>query len=289
MKTLTAKPYAQVACTLGEGVQLFPSGRIRFVDIPQGNVFRLDGTVAILENSFEHEVSKALPAENGQVVLGRDQILFLDDSGQLQSQLSLNLSVSNLRCSDGCVLPDGSLLIGIVERNLQEKAGSLVRVNNQGILSEVLSGATIPNGVAVMPENKSVIWVDSPTQTLVLFSILDDFSLGSAETYFEIPKEHGVPDGLTVDSEGGIWVAMWGGGRVIRVSPEKEIDHIVEVSCRNVTSCAFDAVGNLLITTAMAALTEEEALAGAGDVWFVDHSEVGFSGLESHIALVRHS
>lgn len=290
MKTLVAKPYAQAGCTLGEGLQLFPSGEVRFVDIPRGLVFRLHEKSASLESSYEHEVSKSLPAENGQVVLGREELLFLDLEGKLRGKLSLNLKGSNLRCSDGCVLPDGSLLIGIVERDLREKAGSLVRIDKHGVLTEIVSGATIPNGVAVMPDAKSVIWVDSPTQTLRLFPILGDYSLGASESYFEIPREHGTPDGLTVDSEGGIWVAMWGGSKVVRVSPNREIDLVVEVGCRNVTSCAFDTKGNLLITTAKAALSEEEEnMTGAGDVWFVPHSEHGFSGLQSHTALVRHS
>lgn len=290
MKLLAAKPFAQVGCELGEGLQLFPSGEMRFVDIPQGRVYRLEESKALLELELSHEVSKSLPTTFGQMVLGRKSVLFFDELGKKLGEIALEMQGDNLRCSDGCVLPDGSVVLGIVDRDLKTNAGLLIRIDGKGQIHEVCGGATIPNGVAVMPDGQRVIWVDSPTQQLVEFSIKPDGALSQPRPYFEIPKDLGVPDGLTVDSDGGIWIAMWGGGKVVRVSSELVIDVLVEVGCKNVTSCAFDHRGNLLITTAKAALSEAEAkMPGAGDIWIVQASELDVSGLETYAAKVRHS
>jgi sugar lactone lactonase YvrE len=100
----------------------------------------------------------------------------------------------------------------------------------------------------------------------------------------------GVPDGLSVDSEGGIWVAMWGGSKVIRVSPDRKVDVQVEVGTKNITSCAFDSANNLLITTATAALSEEElGVRGAGGIWILEQAKHGFQGLKPWVFGVRHN
>jgi len=289
MKMLEASVLIDLQAELGEGGQLFPDGSFRFVDIPNGKVFHQQGNQAIEELSFDHEVSKCLPWDKGLIVLGRNFLHLLDETGKELFRKQLSETDSNLRCSDGCVLPDGSILVGLVDRDLAPSAGSLIQVSNELTVSEVITGATIPNGVGVMPDRKSVVWVDSPSQKLMLIPI-ESSGMGKPISYFEIDKEWGVPDGLCVDSEGGIWVAMWSGGKVIRISPEKEIDLVVEVGCQNVTSCAFDLSDNLVITTATAALPEKESASlGAGGIWIVEQHRHGFAGLETAVAKVRHN
>lgn len=290
MKRFQAQLISSVGAELGEGAQLFPDSFFSFVDIPNGKVFRLSQGAVILERKFDHEVSKSLPWLDGQVVLGRNFIHLINSVGDEIGQFQVSDLDSNLRCSDGCVLPDGSLLVGLVDRDLANGRGSLIRISQDLGVEVVVEGATIPNGIAVMPGGKSFIWVDSPTQTLLLFPLLEDGRVGEPREYFRIDPNLGVPDGLCVDSVGGIWVAMWNGGKVIRVGPEGRLDAIVEVGCLNVTSCAFDQLGNLLITTATAALSEEQAkLPGAGGIWMVEQRQHGFTGLETLVAKVRHS
>ncbi len=290
MKTLKAQLFSSVGAELGEGAQLFPDSFFRFVDIPNGKIFRLAHGAVILEKKFEHEVSKSLPWFDGQVVLGRNFIHLIDSSGDEVSAFQVSDLNSNLRCSDGCVLPDGSLLVGLVDRDLAEGQGSLIRITQNLEVEVVVRSATIPNGIAVMPDGKSVVWVDSPTQTLKLFPLLEDGGVGEARDYFRIDPALGVPDGLCVDSAGGVWVAMWNGGKVIRVGPKASLDAIVEVGCLNVTSCAFDQLGNLLITTATAALPEDQQkLPGAGGIWMIEQKQHGVMGLETLVAKVRHS
>ncbi len=290
MKSLQAQLLVNSSLALGEGLQQSPDKEIHCVDIPNGKTFVLLENSLVLEKSFPHEVSKILPWEFGQLVLGRDFIHQFDWKGNEVGRIAVCEPDSNLRCSDGCVLPDGSLLVGIVDRGLAAGQGSLLRITVDLSIEVMIDGATIPNGVAVMPNGNSVVWVDSPKQKLLLFPIGEDSSLGEPKELFEIPKHLGIPDGLTVDQAGGIWVALWAGGKVIRVSETREIDFEISVDCQNVTSCAFDSAGRLLITTASVALPEADAgKAGAGGIWVCDLSEFGFSGIESFVSKVRHS
>lgn len=290
MQSLSASLLSELRAELGEGAQLFPDGTFRFVDIPNGKVFRLEDSNATLEQKLQHEVSKSLPWKEGQIVLGRNFVHFFDREGKERSSLQVSAESSNLRCSDGCVLPDGSLLVGIVDRDLAQGAGSLLHISPNLRITEVLTGATIPNGIAVMPGEKNVVWVDSPTQTLMMLPLNLAGEIGKPESYFAIEESLGVPDGLSVDSEGGIWVAMWGGSKVIRVSPDREVDVQVEVGTKNITSCAFDSANNLLITTATAALSQEElGVEGAGGIWILEQAKHGFQGLKPWVFGVRHN
>jgi len=290
MQSLSASLLCELRAELGEGAQLFPDGTVRLVDIPNGKVFRLEDNNPVLERKLHHEVSKSLPWEEGQIILGRNFIHFYDKQGNEGSSLQVSPESSNLRCSDGCVLPDGSLLVGIVDRDLAQGAGSLLHISPELEITKVLSGATIPNGIAVMPSGNEVVWVDSPTQTLMMLPISQAGDIGRPESYFVIEESLGVPDGLSVDSEGGIWVAMWGGSKVIRVSPDRKVDVQVEVGTKNITSCAFDSANNLLITTATAALSEEElGVRGAGGIWILEQAKHGFQGLKPWVFGVRHN
>jgi len=263
---------------LGEGLQLFPDGDLRWVDLPEGKIFRFDGITNQLLHNFDHEVSRALPAEQGTIALGRYGPIAINRSGRVVGSLDILAANSNLRLSDGAVLPDGSLVVGIVDRDLAEGRGSLVQLTNELDVIELVSGATIPNGCGLLPSGYELVWVDSPTHTL---SVLGWNSatgrLGSPHKLAAIPSEHGVPDGLCVDSHGGIWVAMWGGGKVVRMSPAGEIELIVEVGTPFVTSCSFDGANNLIITTAAVTIPRDQRLKfpGAGGIWMVPADEHG--------------
>jgi sugar lactone lactonase YvrE len=272
---------------LGEGLQLFPDGDLRWVDLTEGKIFRFDGEANKALHSFDHEVSKVLPAQQGSIALGRYGPVAIDPSGQVAGSLEFLDIGSNLRLSDGAVLPDGSLAVGVLERDLAKGQGSLVQITNELEVIEVVSGATIPNGCGLLPSGQELVWVDSPTQTLSLLK-WDAAArrLGPPRPLALIPTEYGVPDGLCVDSQGGIWVAMWGGGKVLRFSPEGEIALIVEVGTPFVTSCSFDQAGNLMISTASITIDKKDRpnFPGAGGIWMLPAAQHGYLGQFSVLA-----
>lgn len=290
MLQLKAKIGIAAGAELGEGPVLFPDGSMRWVDLLEGEVYSLRGSENSLVAKFEHEVSKVLPWRAGSLVLGRDRILAQDAAGRVIGSLKLHSIESNLRCSDATVLPDGSIAVGIVERDLKPGAGRLVHITHDWRVKDIVSETTISNGIAMHPSDTFAVWLDSPTQQLYQLDWQTNSNTLSAPRQFtNVPPELGVPDGICFDSDGGCWVALWGGSAVLRFNEAGEIDCRVEVPVANVTACAFDADDNLVITSAAVTLNtaERKVNPGAGGIWLVPAAAHGRRGYRSHLALLE--
>lgn len=265
---MKAELIAPIQAELGEGPCLFPDGQVRWVDLLQGIVYRAPADV---ERRFSTEVSKALPGNSGVLFLGREVLTWFSPQGTWQRPI--NTPASNLRCSDAAVLPDGSLIFGIMDRDMAEDRGKLLRLDTGGTIQIVVDSGTIPNGV--IPWNESMYYVESSLQRVDVFDL--DTQTGmpvNRRPFANIPEEMGIPDGICIDPEGGIWVALWGGGRVVRLDARGVIDGEVEVGVPHVSACVLDAHGQLVITTAAVLADASQRSAGAGGLWQVD---IGFS------------
>lgn len=98
------------------------------------------------------------------------------------------------------------------------------------------------------------------------FSYTSDGTLTNRRTFVEIPETDGIPDGLTVDANGGVWVALWGGSAVHRYTPIDDLDQVISMSARHVTACTFGGphLDELYITTSALGLdTGAEPSAGS--------------------------
>jgi sugar lactone lactonase YvrE len=283
-----AELFATVGADLGEGPQLFPDGILRWVDLVRGNIYRVDNDTTRLEGSLPYEVSKVLPWHRGELALTRIGVETLDETAQTRLSIPLTSPEGNARCSDGTVLPDGSIALGIVDRELRPGMGSLITISHDCSVKEIVSDCTIPNGIATLASGHTVAWTDSPTHALTLLDWSNSAGLNSPRPWVTISDSRGVPDGLVADSSGGVWVAMWGGGVVLHISEEGVIDDTIEVGTPYTTSVAFDAQNNLLITTGSIVFREEglPVPPGAGDVWIVSASEHGTQGLPPVTALL---
>lgn len=281
MLRLTARLVLDTHALLGEGLQLFPNGNLAWVDIEQGEVNVIEAGRTRLLRKFPHRVSKVLPWSEGYLVFGETEIYGFSDIHEELVRLEINKPGSNLRFSDGCVLPDGSVLIGIVDIDLAPGRGSLVRIAKDWSLTTLVSKATIPNGTAVLASSDAFFWVDSPTGQISKFKFdKRTGTIGAQEVFANIDPALGVPDGICTDQDGGVWVALWGGGKVLRLNSRGKIDCEISVDCKNVTSCAFSKDDNLVITTAAATLSGPEALqTGAGGIWMVPADAHGRRGL----------
>ncbi|SFI10665.1 SMP-30/gluconolactonase/LRE family protein [Modicisalibacter xianhensis] len=158
---------------------------------------------------------------------------------------------SGQRLNDGKADPSGRLWFGTMDDAEREANGSFYRFDRQG-LHEADMGYGVPNGPAITADGATLYHTDSPSGTVYAFDVTDG-KLANKRVHlrFDADKD-GYPDGMTLDTEGGLWVAHWGGGRLSRFLPDGTLDRQVSLPASRVTSCAFggDDLATLYITTA---------------------------------------
>jgi sugar lactone lactonase YvrE len=123
----------------------------------------------------------------------------------------------------------------------------------------MLDGLTTSNGIGWSPDGRTMYLADSGPRVIHAFDF-DAGTISSGRVLVEVPQEIGTPDGLTVDAEGDLWVAIWGGGRVHRYSPIGELRQVLAVPAMQTTSCAFAGpdLHRLYVTTATEDWTDDE-------------------------------
>ena len=174
-----------------------------------------------------------------------------------------------VRMNDGAVDLEGRFYVGTMAYDVTPGRGTLFVRQTDGSVSEVFRGVTISNGIDWSNDGETMYYVDTPTQGIDAFDY-DPVTGAIAERrrHVTVPHEDGAPDGITVDAEGCVWVALYGGGKVRRYAPSGEKLEDIEVPAIQVTSCAFggDGMDHLFITTGSEELdmsAPENLLAGA--------------------------
>ena len=242
--------------THGEGpVWHADEGRLRWVDMMSGDILAmaLDGPGRI-ERVRVGKVAAALrPRRGGGLVVGVERgFRLLDPGSHRPGPLIPAWERDGLRMNDGACDAQGRFYCGSMAYDQTPGAGSLYRLDPDGTVTTVLSDVTVSNGIAWTPEGTTAYYVDSATQRLDAFDVDTDRGLlHGRRTVVEVPEDAGIPDGITLDADGGIWVALYDGGAVRRYTPEGRLDEVVEVPVRKVTACTFAGpeLDQLLVTT----------------------------------------
>jgi sugar lactone lactonase YvrE len=157
-----------------------------------------------------------------------------------------------VRLNDAKVGPDGLLWAGTVVPGT-DAAGALWTLTADGRVQRRSDGVTHGNGLGWSPSGRVFWFVDSGRGTLTRHGFDPAAGLTTAgEVVLALPRGSGIPDGLAVDAAGGVWLAVWGGGGLLRLDPDGRVLGRVDLPERNVTSCAFagDALDLLVVTTA---------------------------------------
>jgi sugar lactone lactonase YvrE len=277
----------EIRAELGEGMHLFPDGDMRWVDLPNGLAYRWDGRTNHLWHSQKEELSKVLPWCNGTILLSQTAIIFLNQENNEVERINLHDEASNLRCSDSMVLPNGEMLVGILDRDLAPNKSKLIQVKLDRSIVEIVSLASISNGIVLLADGQRIVWADSPRKELEAFDF--DPTTGAVSgrrTFAKLPENMGLIDGICADASGGVWAALWAGSGVAHFDGEGELVEVIRFDAPNVTSCAFDREDNLLITTGTATLSEEELdrFPGAGGLWMISQKEHGARRAPTYIA-----
>jgi sugar lactone lactonase YvrE len=157
-----------------------------------------------------------------------------------------------VRMNDGGCDPQGRFYCGSMAYAETPGAGSLYRLDLDGSVATVLTDVTISNGLTWSIDGSQAYYIDTPTHRVDVFdfdALAGTFS--NRRPLVEIDAALGSPDGLTIDAEGNIWVALWAGGAVHRYSPDGVLTDVVAIPASQVTACAFGgpSLDRLYITT----------------------------------------
>lgn len=250
---------------LGEGPVWDPRARVLYwVDILPGNVHRYDPrTNTDVVFPIGQAVGAVAPRAAGGLVLAvRDGFGLLDlDTGHWEMIASVEAETPGNRMNDGAVDSRGRFWAGTMAFAEDPEVGSLYRLDANHQVELVLQRVSVSNGIGWSPDDWTMYYADTPTHTVDAF----DFDpptgqISNRRPFITISPEHGGPDGLTVDSEGYLWVALWGGWSVRRYSPTGELDRTIDLPVDHVTSCAFGGndLSELYITTAWHNLSAAE-------------------------------
>lgn len=250
---------------LGEGPTWDPaSGRLVWIDILGARIHTYDPVSGrrTVRTTHQH-IGAVKPRAGGGLVLNlRDGVAVLDPDHNFR--WLHHEPVPGRRANDAAVAPDGSLWAGTMRYDEAAGGGTLSRITGEASVEVVLDDVAVSNGTGWSPDGRLMYYIDSPTRRVDVFDFADGRPV-NRRPLVEIEDGAGFPDGLTVDAEGCVWVALWDGAAVRRYTPAGGLDRLVPLPVPRVTACTFAGpdLTDLYITTARVGLASPPALSGS--------------------------
>jgi sugar lactone lactonase YvrE len=243
----SAEPLGTIAARLGEGPRWdAEAGRLLWVDIEGERLHAGDRTI-----ECGAMVGAVAPWAGDTVLVALADALAAVDvkTGSVRRLADIPHTRPGMRCNDGACDAAGRFWIGTMALDESPGAAALYRYDPDGALHAVLSGVGLSNGLGWDAADRLMYYVDSLTQRVdVLDFGLESGKVENRRPFAAIPAADGIPDGLAIDDEGGIWVALHGGSQVRRFDPDGSVSGSVEVPLPKVTACCF--AGDRLFVTA---------------------------------------
>jgi sugar lactone lactonase YvrE len=274
--SVQAEPVSEAAAVLGEAPYWVPEdSALLWVDIPNGQLFRTEFPSGATQSMSLGAVSAAFPALGGGILTAGDNRLMLHTPPAAAGDTWVSRTVAEvparegIRFNDASVDPAGRIWVGSMHIAESEPLGTLYRLDPGRVLTPVVKNVTVSNGIAWSPDGSRMYYADSPLRQVDVFDY--DPATGEAfqrRVFADLSGADGIPDGLTVDLDGCIWVAMWSGGALRRFTPDGAPDAVIPLPVSRPTSCAFGGpdLADLFVTTASIDLTDDrlaaEPLAG---------------------------
>jgi sugar lactone lactonase YvrE len=279
---LDAVLLADVAAELGEG-PLWDAERsvLSWVDILAGTVqVTSSGGEELRRYEVGHAVGAALPASGGGFLLADARgFTRLSEDGATADVLDLFAGTPGTRFNDAKCDPAGRAFAGTTSEDAGP-VGELCRLDPGPEATPVLSGLGMANGLGWSPDARTMWFADSARPLVTGYEYdLGSGALGAVRQVIDLQETAGVPDGLCVDDEGCVWLALWDGGAVHRYTPDGRLDTVVRLPVSQVTSCTFGGrdMSTLFITTSCWDMTPEalRAQPGAGGIFVVQTGTTG--------------
>ncbi len=248
----SAEQYTDPIAEHGEGPVWSPDwGGLAWVDLVAGDILRLDGSGAVQRWRVGSVAAAFRPrARGGLVIATEHEFVLAETFGGPTRTVATVVSDPGVRFNDGGCDPGGAFWCGTMAYDEEPGRGELFRLDPDGALQRVLAGVTISNGLAWTPDAALAYYNDTPTGRIDVFDAKAG-ELVNRRPFVHIDPADGAPDGLTLDADGRVWVALWGGAAVRCYDPAGQLVEQVALPVRKVTACTFGGpeLDELFITT----------------------------------------
>jgi sugar lactone lactonase YvrE len=203
--------------------------------------------------ALDRHIGAVAPVAGGGYVLAAGQgFLFVDEAGSVRELAQPEAGHVEVRMNDGACDPQGRFWAGTMAYDASPGAGTLYRLELDGSCTTVRTGLTISNGIGWSPDGRTMYLSDSGAGVVYAFDF-DGASgaIGGRRTLVQADRAGAVPDGLTVDEQGDIWIGMYDGWAVHRYGPDGSLRAVVDIPAAQATSCAFGGADlrTLFVTT----------------------------------------
>jgi sugar lactone lactonase YvrE len=261
--------------------------RIYWTDIPRGKLFRYDPATGKHEQCYtgapvggftlQADGALLLFMERGAIAKWRD--------GQLDYVVEEISDERESRFNDVIADPAGRVFCGTMPT--PTRPGRLYRLDVDGSLHLLLEGIGVSNGMGFTPDRQCLYYTDSVARHIYLFNYDEETgALTHQRVWLRTPEGAGVPDGMTVDAEGYVWSARWGGSALYRYTPDGVEERRIDFPAKKVSSVVFGGgdLSDLYVTTALTDGTKADEGAGAGALFRL---RLGLRGLPEFFSRVK--
>ncbi|MFN8413801.1 MAG: SMP-30/gluconolactonase/LRE family protein [Anaerolineales bacterium] len=245
---------------LGEGTTWDAKTQtLYWVDILNKRVYA--GTDLLVE--LDEFIGCLAPRKNGHLILGtRFSIVDLDPATKQTTHLAtLSDELPTNRINDGKSDPAGRFILGTMDMNETDPNGNLYSFNGKQS-TPLLKGVTISNGLAWSPDHKTFYYIDTPTREVKAFDYdLATGAIANPRVAIQLGNTAGWPDGMTSDTQGNLWIAMWGGAQITKWNPNTgQLLEQIPVPALHTSCCAFGGknMNELFITSATKDMSEAD-------------------------------
>jgi sugar lactone lactonase YvrE len=246
------------------------TNRILFMDVFAGAVIAIDVAGRVSRYAVPRPVATVVRrrASGGFVIATGHGLLAADDGLSVFERIAVVTGDSNVRTNDGGCDPLGGFVIGTMAHDERPDRGAVYRVTADHEVVELLSPVSISNGVQWSMDGSRVYYIDTPTRRVDVFDVDPEAGTWSRRrVHIQVDSTQGYPDGMAIDEDDGLWVALWGGGAVNHYDSSGRLVETVSVpGATQTSSCAFGGDGRemLYITTSRQGLPDgREPSAGA--------------------------
>jgi sugar lactone lactonase YvrE len=226
-----------------------------WVDIPEGRVHRMDAGGSFTTWDVGQPAGVVVTRAGGGLVVGvKDGFVALDPaSGEMTMLAAVEQERPGNRMNDGACDRAGRFFAGTMAEDERPGEGTFYRLDPDLRVRTLVTGVGISNGIGWSPDERLMYYLDAQDHQVDVF----DFDAATGEIdgrrpFAAVGGGDVVPDGMTVDAAGGVWVAVWGGGVVLRHDPSGRVQEAIELPAARVSSCTFGGPGldQLFVTTA---------------------------------------